>query len=93
MKCLALEIPQSKPIQDHHFSSEKKSLISRGSALRKHSLQSLMFCGYSTLMVKSIYQGTSQINQGPGPGRPGCRYATATITFLLKLYHAHFTYG
>ena len=24
-----------------------------------------------------IYQGTSQINLGTGPGRPWCRYATA----------------
>ena len=30
-------------------------------------------------MVKSIYQGTSQINQGTGLGRPGYRYATETI--------------
>ena len=29
------------------------------------------------LEADEIYQGTSQINQGTGPGRPWCRYATA----------------
>ena len=26
-----------------------------------------------------IYQGTSQINLGTGPGRPWCRYATDNL--------------
>ena len=29
------------------------------------------------LEADKIYQGTSQINLGTGPGRPWCRYATA----------------
>ena len=28
------------------------------------------------LEADKIYQGTSQINLGTGPGRPWCRYAT-----------------
>ena len=31
------------------------------------------------LEADKIYQGTSQINLGTGPGRPWCRYATAHI--------------
>ena len=33
------------------------------------------------LEADKIYQGTSQINLGTGPGRPWCRYATAGHTW------------
>ena len=36
------------------------------------------------LEADKIYQGTSRINLGTGPGRPWCRYATGRIIKNLK---------
>ena len=36
------------------------------------------------LEADKIYQGTSQINLGTGPGRPWCRYATG-YTFIQDI--------
>ena len=41
-------------------------------------------CTIMATVKSEIYQGTSQINQGTGPGRPRCRYATATVyTYVI----------
>ena len=37
------------------------------------------------LEADKIYQGTSQINLGTGPGRPWCRYATAVLVAQILI--------
>ena len=36
------------------------------------------------LEADKIYQGTSQIYLGTGPGRPWCRYATSVLLYFVK---------
>ena len=42
------------------------------------------------LKADKIYQGTSQINLGTGPGRPWCRYATEHNVGVLLIVKSSF---